>query len=62
MIEIAKIVAPFAAGFLACWFTKDWLIRAYDGDTNFIRRSREKIDRLEARLFVTRNRNRDRPL
>lgn len=46
------MIAAAAAfiGFLACWWSKDWLIRAYDGDTNFLRRQRAKLDRLQHRL------------
>lgn len=35
-------IIVFAAGFAACWFSKDWVVKCYDATTSFVRRLEAK--------------------
>ena len=41
-MEAFFVLLSFAAGFVGCWFAKDWLIMSWDGTSNFVRRLEAK--------------------
>ena len=43
-------IVVFVGGFAACWFSRDWLIKSYDGTTNFVRRLEAKVKAIRETL------------
>jgi hypothetical protein len=49
-MEAFFVSVAFAAGFAACWFSKDWLIMSYDGTWNWIKRVEAKVAKIKETL------------
>ncbi|MES2192899.1 MAG: hypothetical protein V4517_00665 [Pseudomonadota bacterium] len=43
-------IIVFVGGFVGCWFSKDWLIKSYDGTANLVSRLAARVKAIREEL------------